>query len=425
MKFTDKAWDVSRIRNASISRSKLLNAIPKAIAEYIRKKFKQEKPDGKFPDDVPLDWFALPYKEPDGTININAVRNALARISQVKGIPQDVLADARKELEEVLSKYKKEEMGELVRLPIARAGHDMFSKKRLSIQDIDSMIANFGKYIQRVPVKLEHVDIGPQLGEVKKLEKQGDVLYAYVEPVEKTKLPSGYPSLHEALSGSYPDRSIEFYRAGNDVILRAVALLGAAQPALKNIPREYQLIAASERETFTQSFSTQTQDKEGSMSDKKDKKDDQVITPEKLAELEQKLNEQVAEKEKLAEQVKKYQELIEEQTQKIAALQNDIQLQVMKEFVNQRELHKRCPDKDIREHLPEILAQTKGYVVKLGEQEMSVFDILVKLISSMPSPFEGVEPVKFDEGDDPAQKFADIGNKYFVYETSLMHGGKS
>jgi len=40
----------------------------------------------------------LPVREPDGTYNKNAIRNALARISQLKGVPAKELADAKKKL---------------------------------------------------------------------------------------------------------------------------------------------------------------------------------------------------------------------------------------------------------------------------------------------------------------------------------------
>ncbi|HWQ18408.1 MAG TPA: hypothetical protein VN455_01420 [Methanotrichaceae archaeon] len=47
----------------------------------------------------------LPIREPDGTININAVRNALSRLSQTKGIPDKEALKAK--LEGILADFKK------------------------------------------------------------------------------------------------------------------------------------------------------------------------------------------------------------------------------------------------------------------------------------------------------------------------------
>ncbi len=99
MKFTEKEWDGSKSR---FTVEQLLDAVPKAIAAWARKRARELKRD------VIKDDLKLPYKEPDGTVNINAVRNALARISQVEGVPRDVLADARAELERVLEEYKRQ-----------------------------------------------------------------------------------------------------------------------------------------------------------------------------------------------------------------------------------------------------------------------------------------------------------------------------
>lgn len=97
-KYTLKPWDGSFSR---FSVEQLLRSVPKAIADWAKRKAKEK---GR---DVIKDDLRLPYKEPDGTINIRAVRNALARLSQVTGVPKDVLDDAREELQSVLDAYHK------------------------------------------------------------------------------------------------------------------------------------------------------------------------------------------------------------------------------------------------------------------------------------------------------------------------------
>lgn len=97
-KYTEAKWDFSM---ADYTVEQLLDAVPRAIAAWARKKA-ESNPSGE----IRKSDLALPYKTPDGTINMNAVRNALARLPQVKGIPRDVLADARRELQGVLEEYK-------------------------------------------------------------------------------------------------------------------------------------------------------------------------------------------------------------------------------------------------------------------------------------------------------------------------------
>jgi hypothetical protein len=99
MAFTEKPWDGDKSR---FTIEQLLNAVPKAIAAWARKKAK-ENPSGE----VIKEHLKLPYREPDGTININAVRNALARLPQTEGLPDDVKAAAKAELERILEEYRK------------------------------------------------------------------------------------------------------------------------------------------------------------------------------------------------------------------------------------------------------------------------------------------------------------------------------
>jgi hypothetical protein len=48
----------------------------------------------------------LPYKEPNGDINLNAVRNALSRLPQTEGIPEDEKAKIKAKLEKILEDNK-------------------------------------------------------------------------------------------------------------------------------------------------------------------------------------------------------------------------------------------------------------------------------------------------------------------------------
>lgn len=97
-RFTEKPWDGSKSR---FTIQQLLRSVPRAIARWAIAKARRE---GR---DVIKDDLHLPYKEPDGTINLNAVRNARARLNQVKGVPRAILAQADRELQRVLAAGKK------------------------------------------------------------------------------------------------------------------------------------------------------------------------------------------------------------------------------------------------------------------------------------------------------------------------------
>jgi hypothetical protein len=91
-----EAWDGSKSR---FSLDQLQRSVPRAIAAWAKK----QAGDGT----VTKDNLHLPYKEPDGTPNPDGIRNALSRLPQVKGVPSDVLAAAKKELEAALNKANK------------------------------------------------------------------------------------------------------------------------------------------------------------------------------------------------------------------------------------------------------------------------------------------------------------------------------
>jgi hypothetical protein len=94
---TDKKWDGSKSR---FTIEQLRKAVPAAM-----RKWGDSQPKG--PDGEPSKAnYKLPFKEPNGTINVNGVRNALARAGQVKGPSEAQKSSAVKELQGVLEKAK-------------------------------------------------------------------------------------------------------------------------------------------------------------------------------------------------------------------------------------------------------------------------------------------------------------------------------
>lgn len=99
--FVDTEWDGSKSRWDTPEA--LAASVPDAIAAWARAKAKSEKTE------LSKQYLKLPFKEPGGKININAVRNALARATQLKGVPGDVKAAAKAQLEKLLEKYNAEQ----------------------------------------------------------------------------------------------------------------------------------------------------------------------------------------------------------------------------------------------------------------------------------------------------------------------------
>jgi hypothetical protein len=90
-KYTSAAWDGDK---AKYSIEQLLNAVPKAIAQWAKKKGSGE---------VAKDDLKLPFKTPDGTISLKGIDSALEDIGGAHGnkpdVPSPVMAAAKKELE--------------------------------------------------------------------------------------------------------------------------------------------------------------------------------------------------------------------------------------------------------------------------------------------------------------------------------------
>lgn len=104
-KTTDAAWDGDKAR---FDIDQLKRAVPKAVREWAEAKAETEGRELVKGD------LKLPFKEPDGTVNLNGVRAALAAIGGSRSgrkpaMPAEVLAAARDELEAILDKAKASE----------------------------------------------------------------------------------------------------------------------------------------------------------------------------------------------------------------------------------------------------------------------------------------------------------------------------
>lgn len=97
--YIDSAWNNDK---SDYTIEQLARAVPAAILKWAQARAKKEDRD------IIKDDLKLRYKEPNGDININGIRAALRRLPRTTGIPQSVLSAARKELENVLSRAKKE-----------------------------------------------------------------------------------------------------------------------------------------------------------------------------------------------------------------------------------------------------------------------------------------------------------------------------
>ena len=90
--FTTKPWDGSASRFAD-------------AAAYCRACLIDDNPAGA---EKTQEKCHLPIREPDGDVNINAVRNALARVNQVQTSPEKK-ATARRRLEQLMSQFKNQQ----------------------------------------------------------------------------------------------------------------------------------------------------------------------------------------------------------------------------------------------------------------------------------------------------------------------------
>lgn len=95
--YTEQDWDGDASR---FTTEELSAAIPNSVLEWA-----QNRADSESRALIKAD-LKLPFREPDGRINLNAVRSALAVLGGARGgvdLPQPVKDDAREELQNVLS----------------------------------------------------------------------------------------------------------------------------------------------------------------------------------------------------------------------------------------------------------------------------------------------------------------------------------
>jgi len=97
---SQKPWNFPK---SAYSVEQLLSAVPAAIRAWARGRAKQNPSKTVNKDDL-----KLRYREPSGTINIRGIRAALQRLRQTKGIPGNVLASAKKELQSALNRAHKQ-----------------------------------------------------------------------------------------------------------------------------------------------------------------------------------------------------------------------------------------------------------------------------------------------------------------------------
>lgn len=95
-----EAWDGSKSR---FTVEQLLRAVPNAIARWARATAKKNNRE------VAKSDLSLPYKDPDGNVNIEGVRHALMHAPHAKGLPDTVRAAAIGQLKRVLISAKKRE----------------------------------------------------------------------------------------------------------------------------------------------------------------------------------------------------------------------------------------------------------------------------------------------------------------------------
>lgn len=97
---SDAPWNGDKSR---FSIEQLMRSVPRAMARWARSQASKENRD------VIKSDLHLPYKEPDGTINLGGVRNALARAPLVQGVPAEVISAAKAELQRALGSGNKKE----------------------------------------------------------------------------------------------------------------------------------------------------------------------------------------------------------------------------------------------------------------------------------------------------------------------------
>src|SRR5438477_1465808 len=150
----------------------------------------------------------LPYKNADGSINVAHTRNALARLNQVKGMPDDVRKRVKAKLEAALAKAHSEQHSFLNKLTFAedvtdaglpwvdafKAGewHDhRYGVTPLGDEHFDNIIRNFNDNVRGIDIAVDY-DHGSDkakgnkaAGWIRALRRVGDKVQAAVEFTEE------------------------------------------------------------------------------------------------------------------------------------------------------------------------------------------------------------------------------------------------
>ncbi len=96
--FSNRDW--SDISESDYTIDQLVRAVPSAIREWAKS---QAEKEGR---DIVKSDLKLRYKDPNGSINVNGVKAARSRISQVEDIPQEIIGKAGEELDSVWEKIQ-------------------------------------------------------------------------------------------------------------------------------------------------------------------------------------------------------------------------------------------------------------------------------------------------------------------------------
>jgi hypothetical protein len=251
-KYIDKEWDGSTGR---FEIEQLRKSVPAAMREWGDAQAKNA-PDGK----PRKEDYKLQYREPDGTINVNGVRNALARASQVKGVPAETIKAAITELQSVLAAAKKAGFsagGDIIVLNFTSANQPdlvivedekifrtgTWNGVKIDGPYLDKMVENYHllKSSFEPALKAGHrmADHAKFFGELsagwaQELRRVGDWLvarFAYPKEIYNKYIKSGM--LRHKSCEVIPN----FVRNGKEYgpVLTGVALLGVSTPALNDL----------------------------------------------------------------------------------------------------------------------------------------------------------------------------------------------
>jgi len=106
-------------------------------------------------------------------------------------------------------------------------GHD----DHFTEQELEEMVSSYDPQLHEAPVTLDHVQEGPSLGWVAKLEKQGKGLYAHLKDVHYDLVSLVRQKKYKKISS---ELSMDFQNSGK-IYFTGVSFLGAGKPAVKGM----------------------------------------------------------------------------------------------------------------------------------------------------------------------------------------------